>query len=317
MIQRRLAGSENALLAAGSSLGRRCEYRVDRATGTPTEALKRHTSTAVTETTADVDRSREDEEASRCAPPNTLLALKISSSGCELYSPTDYSLLYPFLALNRSSFPRPLPNPFLFFVLSLLFLSRIYFFSYSLWTVSTRVLFILSPLLSVLHYLFSFPFFLSEIRIFLFVSYSKLLVSLPSFLFLDLLLFFYLFIYLKYSFLRPFFSFLCTWNRILLSLSRSKFFDSRLFRLLFSSLLSSRSIFLFFSNRIFLYFFILTPSSWSFPFSFLFFLFSLSSNCFSFSLSLSLRKRFSFLSIRFSLIFSPLVSFKSTLLLTS
>lgn len=126
MIQRRLAGSENALLAAGSSLGRRCEYRVDRATGTPTEALKRHTSTAVTETTADVDRSREDEEASRCAPPNTLLALKISSSGCELYSPTDYSLLlYPFLALNRSSFPRPLPNPFLFFVLSLLFLSRI------------------------------------------------------------------------------------------------------------------------------------------------------------------------------------------------
>lgn len=161
MIQRRLAGSENALLAAGSSLGRRCEYRVDRATGTPTEALKRHTSTAVTETTADVDRSREDEEASRCAPPNTLLALKISSSGCELYSPTDYSLLlYPFLALNRSSFPRPLPNPFLFFVfLSLLFLSRIYFFSYSLWTVSIRVLFILSPLLYMLHYLFSFPFF--------------------------------------------------------------------------------------------------------------------------------------------------------------
>lgn len=55
-IQRRLPENFDADLAAGSSLGRRCEHR---ATGTPTKALKRSTTTtAVTETTADVDRSR-------------------------------------------------------------------------------------------------------------------------------------------------------------------------------------------------------------------------------------------------------------------
>lgn len=54
--QRRLPENFDADLAAGSSLGRRCEHR---ATGTPTKALKRSTTTtAVTETTADVDRSR-------------------------------------------------------------------------------------------------------------------------------------------------------------------------------------------------------------------------------------------------------------------
>lgn len=162
-------------------------------------------------------------------------------------------------------------------------------------------MFSLSSLLcSPLHYLFSFPFFIPN-RIFLFVSYSKLLV-LPSlyFLFLNLfLLFFYLFISLKCSFrirsfsriLRLFFSFLSfaceiEYFFLFLALNSSTLaffvFFFLLFLLdLFSSFQPKSNISLFLYSNL---------SSWYFPLSHIYFSFSLFLrtvySSFSFSLSL-------------------------------
>lgn len=163
-------------------------------------------------------------------------------------------------------------------------------------------MFSLSSLLcSPLHYLFSFPFFIPN-RIFLFVSYSKLLV-LPSlyFLFLNLfLLFFYLFISLKCSFrirsfsriLRLFFSFLSfaceiEYFFLFLALNSSTLAFFVFFFLLFLLDLFSSSFQPKSNISLFLY---SNLSSWYFPLSHIYFSFSLFLrtvySSFSFSLSL-------------------------------